>query len=395
MKLKWITFCSALLSILYFYGCGLEITLKDDTPIDIPANMVFVFKSAQCPQGFQALDELSGRVIIGQGSGNLDASGASLTARTFNTSGGIERTVVALGVNEEGSNLSNPFTGTLTETAMYDSTATENACLSGTDCSRGNIPPFVSYTYCEKTASSITELSTDLLIHSNQACPEDWSNDTVSQGRFIIGAGTGNLDANSDPISAYAAGDTGGKEETNSLPVHGSAGNSSNPTTGIIAGGAINIYSPASPDTSMYGDASDSNMIPFYVLNSCSPDGVFTEKTLPQGMIAAFTDSSCPSGWSTFDDLAGRAILSSGSGNTDRDGQALTARLLGASGGSEITSGIPAVSTGATTALPGPTVYFASALIYSNQPADGLLNGQAADNSNMSPFYVLNYCIKD
>lgn len=87
-------------------------------------------------------------------------------------------------------------------------------CLSGTDCDRGNIPPFIAYTFCQKDANLETlEIPKESVLHSPNGCTDGWSIDSDSKGSFIIGAGIGNLDSNGDALKTYTYGETGGKKQ--------------------------------------------------------------------------------------------------------------------------------------------------------------------------------------
>ncbi|WP_374074601.1 hypothetical protein [Bdellovibrio bacteriovorus] len=137
------------------------------------------------------------------------------------------------------------------------------------------------------------------------------------------------------------------------------------------------------------------------LVNTAQAQTAFTIKTeLPAGAILAFNASSCPTGWSLFDSGKGRVLVGAGSGNTDADGTALTARFLGDIGGREFTTGIPASTGGASDSVPSPLLHLGvasasgrTAEIY-NSSADTTISGAKAD-SNMMPFAVVTYCQKD
>lgn len=123
---------------------------------------------------------------------------------------------------------------------------------------------------------------------------------------------------------------------------------------------------------------------------------------IPTGAIMPFNASSCPDGWSVFNDGRGRVLVGAGAGNTDADGTALTSRTLGATGGREFTTGIPAVTLDGQSTTPSPTANLAvvndgsgSTFIgYRNAAANTTLSGQKAD-SNMMPYSNILYCQKD
>jgi len=127
---------------------------------------------------------------------------------------------------------------------------------------------------------------------------------------------------------------------------------------------------------------------------------------LPSGAIMGF-ETACPLGWSPYTRSAGRFLLGTGSGNADANGQPLKTRNTGEEGGLEYTSGLPASTVESTDSYP-PNNNNVSAPIGSRVsrsfvgiPAyvsatlsDTTLSGTKAD-SNMPPYYTVNYCIKD
>lgn len=114
------------------------------------------------------------------------------------------------------------------------------------------------------------------------------------------------------------------------------------------------------------------------------------------GAIAAFDLASCPVGWSTYSLAKGRILIGEGSGNTDAEGLNLTTRSLGATGGREYTTGIPAVNDLSEDYVHTMTSYLArvGSGLYTNSAADTTIGGAKAD-SNMPPFYALLYCQKN
>ncbi len=122
---------------------------------------------------------------------------------------------------------------------------------------------------------------------------------------------------------------------------------------------------------------------------------------LPSGTIAAFDLAACPTGWSTFNAGKQRVLVGAGTGNTDQLGNPLTARTYADMGGYEYTTGIEAKTSAAGTNTPGTTQYPAatsgSYYAYGSptyDTSDTTLAGEKAD-SNMPPYYVILYCVKD
>lgn len=115
---------------------------------------------------------------------------------------------------------------------------------------------------------------------------------------------------------------------------------------------------------------------------------------IPSGAVIAFDLSSCPNGWSEYSPARGRTIIGSGEGNLDKNGDALTARSLGETGGDEI-SQVIAVEENATTDEPSGNVLAVPTAgnIYHSGPADTTMGG--GSDGNMPPFVSLLYCKKN
>lgn len=138
------------------------------------------------------------------------------------------------------------------------------------------------------------------------------------------------------------------------------------------------------------------------IVKTAKADVTYTIKTeMPTGAIMAFNGATCPEGWSVFEGAKGRTLVGAGSGNTDADGTALTARTVGQAGGREFTTGIPAVSDQSDTNVPSSTVHLGKGMvganpakIYSGATPNTTISGEKAD-SNMMPYAVVLYCQKN
>ena len=135
-----------------------------------------------------------------------------------------------------------------------------------------------------------------------------------------------------------------------------------------------------------------------------------TVDSTPAGAISAFNLASCPAGWSEFTAGKGRVLVGSGAGNTDSKGDALTTRTLAETGGLEYTSGIPAVNsfdyTGTVQDVDwsftdaGPEFELFTGLltsggsIFVKKTPDNTYSGVKA-NSNLPPYVVVKYCVKN
>ena len=128
---------------------------QDGIPI-LQASVV-AFDQATCPTGWSQVNETRGRVLVGQGSGNLDSAGNSLTTRTMASVGGLEYTngipaanvapttnipapdkVLARGVDPGGP----------TNVDLYNSAGTDTEI--GRIPSDSNLPPFKTVIFCQK-----------------------------------------------------------------------------------------------------------------------------------------------------------------------------------------------------------------------------------------------------
>ena len=58
----------------------------------LPSGTIAAFDSSSCPTGWTQYTAGNQRTLLGSGSGNNDQLGASLTARTFGSTGGYEYT---------------------------------------------------------------------------------------------------------------------------------------------------------------------------------------------------------------------------------------------------------------------------------------------------------------
>ncbi|TNF30496.1 MAG: hypothetical protein EP319_04880 [Deltaproteobacteria bacterium] len=134
--------------------------------------------------------------------------------------------------------------------------------------------------------------------------------------------------------------------------------------------------------------------------------GVFAQDgiTILQSSIVAFDQATCPTGWSQVNATRGRVLVGQGgAANVDALGSPLTARTLGATGGLEYKSGIPAANVAPTSSIPSPTRVLARGVdpsgptnvnLYNNTGTDSAV-GRMPANSNMPPFTTVIFCQKD
>lgn len=123
--------------------------------IAVPKGAVMAFNLDECPAGWVAFSEASGRVIIGSGAGQ------NLTQRARGQRGGRE--TVALTADQlprhrhampfvpEASNLSGNSYPVMSD-ARHSSSSRANAYTSsnGASAAHENMPPFHVLTYCER-----------------------------------------------------------------------------------------------------------------------------------------------------------------------------------------------------------------------------------------------------
>jgi hypothetical protein len=136
--------------------------------------------------------------------------------------------------------------------------------------------------------------------------------------------------------------------------------------------------------------------------NASTPVAI-TISSVPSGAIMAF-QGACPVGWTQVSGTNGRVLVGAGTGNMDSFGSPLTSRTVGATGGAEYTTGIPASTAVSTLGTPSPL----SVLGLSSDPGvsgsplnfvdsaltDTTIAGPSAD-SNMPPYLVVRYCSKN
>ncbi|MCO4792784.1 MAG: hypothetical protein KC493_03670 [Bacteriovoracaceae bacterium] len=120
-------------------------------------------------------------------------------------------------------------------------------------------------------------LQNSVIAFDQTTCPTGWTQVTESQGRILIGEGSGNLDSLGAPLTARTLGATGGLEYTSGTPASTSAPTSSAPSaTTVLAVG----NDPGGPtDVSLYNNAGtnaevgevplDSNMPPYSTVIFC------------------------------------------------------------------------------------------------------------------------------
>lgn len=143
-----------ILFLLFTIG-SFNLFAQDGVPI-LQASVV-AFDQATCPTGWSQVNETRGRVLVGQGSGNLDSAGNPLTARSIGGTGGLEYTngipaanvapttpvpgtdkVLARGVDPSGP----------TNVNLYNAAGTDT--VIGRVPADSNMPPFTTVIFCQK-----------------------------------------------------------------------------------------------------------------------------------------------------------------------------------------------------------------------------------------------------
>ena len=115
----------------------------------VPAGAIVAYNGA-CPSGWSEFSQGKGRMLLGAGSGNLDALGSPLTTRTPAASGGLEYTtgIPAVSANADEAAPDPLFNlgigpGIFKE-APADTTVGGNKADS-------NLPPYVVVRFCQKS----------------------------------------------------------------------------------------------------------------------------------------------------------------------------------------------------------------------------------------------------
>jgi len=357
---------------------------------------VVAFDLAACPTGWSEFSDLKGRFVVGAGTGNSDIDGTLLTSRSYTSNGGWELTKgipanVGVGSFDDPSPARNLTVNTVT---MLSTTSDGSRMTGAVDA---NLPPFKIFKYCKM--NSISDFPVSGLISTTIAsCGSGWSEETTLKGRGILGQGNGNNDAGGAALTARVLGGIGGREYTTlGIPTDsnaGTIGDLNTPSSVLARDGAGEQYYSLTSTTTFSGSKADSNIPPFLTVTFCKSEVGVTG--LPSGSIVAYDSATCPTGWSIHSNSKGRIHLGAGSGNTDAEALALTARALGLSGGREYTTGIPATVGDFSDTNPDSNYAFSSSFGASNfntSALTGTFNGVKAD-SNMPPYFVLTYCQK-
>jgi hypothetical protein len=366
----------------------------------IPSGIIHAFNLTTCPTGWTEYTPGKGRVLIGDGLGNIDGGGSNLTARTLGDTGGLEyKTALPFSSNAADAmtgdgNLLGIITG------MYRTAGGGGATGLGGATTDSNLIPFISYLFCTISADSTENIpSNAILSQNNNSCAGDWITESNLSGRTIMGVGTGNLDANGAALTARSLADAGGREGVKGfeIGVEGKGVTATDtPAASRFLGDITSTYSSVGAEDGCLGSdgcLNDPNLAPFIVLNYCS---LSSDSSLayPSGSVAAFSVATCPSGWSDYEAGEGRLIIGKGSGNLDVDSVSLTTRSLGSIGGWEDTNSVPVTSSAANIDTAAGNIL---ASVASNTYSTGALSGytDTIADSNMAPFVTAHFCEKD
>jgi hypothetical protein len=374
--------------LVLFQGCSPSLYYRRSellTTYDLPLGAVVPFYQSSCPTGWEEFTDLKGRIPLGEGSGNLDSRGDALTSRSLSSSGGREYTTglpAYSGLGDQNTPGPDRVLSAI-GSGGYGNALVDPVVMGGASETESNLPPYIVMTYCKKT-SLTSGVAMDALVYSSQStCSSGWNADGVFSDRFILGKGVGNLDTDGLALTSRSLASTGGYENTPGGCYAASDGIvTASPSSAAFLGPDI-LYKNAT-DTTLGGVAAESNLPPYIVLQTCrsQSDG----STIRKNTVVGFDLSSCPSGWAPYSPAQGRMVV----------GASVT-RAVGVTGGLEYTTGLPA-STSSVATTTDPTLrYLASYLAdfhYSTQSPDTTVNGVKAD-SNLPPFYVLKYCMKE
>jgi hypothetical protein len=396
---------------LFLISCGNYLTvsnlLEDDTEEVgiVPESIIHPFSLSSCPTGWSVFTEGKGRALLGSGSGNFDEDANPLTVRALLESGGVEyKTAIpySLVSSTEGSGTNN-ILGTA-DTNVFRDTRDLTQSFGTESPIDSNLMPFKVYIYCEKNSLASGSIPAGAVISQDLAiCSGDWSSEPDLSGRGTIGQGSGNTDRDSGMLAVRSLGETGGREGVKGIAIGSEAGgsviSSTSPGFNTYLGNSSpgTLYSISPPSGNCLSEAckDDPNLPPFIALSFCKLVSN-SDKEYPSKTVSAFNRSDCPFGWSDYSLANGRIIIGSGAGNFDTDGIALTGRSTGETGGWEKTNSIP-LGAGAGTQGTATGNYLAlnslGETMFSSDPIDGY-TGEIND-SNIPPFIVVKYCIKD
>jgi hypothetical protein len=223
-------------------------------------------------------------------------------------------------------------------------------------------------------------------------CPAGWSDDSLLNGRVIVGKGSGNNDIEGNALTARSLGATGGLEYTTGLPAYSGSGNTSTPEPNSVPALGTFAYLSGSMGIDTMGTEADSNFAPFIVRHYCRKNN--STATLAASAVVMFDLASCGSHFALDAASAGRMMVGSGAGNHDSLGAPLTPRALSDTGGYEQTvmGGFPVNDSPADEVSPEPGFYFSDTGPASYDLGfDSTFGGVYADG-NMPPYVVLTAC---
>jgi hypothetical protein len=366
--------------------------------LTVPNGIIHGFNLSSCPSGWSEFTSGKGRILIGAGSGNTDNNSNSLTTRSLGSTGGLEYKT-ALPYHSTGLDTTSGAGNVLGKRNIWrDSAGGSSSALMNGDTTDSNLPPFKAYLWCEKVGDASDYIPAQAITaQDNGTCSDDWDEDTSLAGRTILGVGSGNLDSNSASLTNRSLAEVGGRESVKGIGVgvEGAVTVYNTPTTGYYIGDAGTTYHT---DTSLAdgclgaeGCLTDPNLPPFVALNYCKLSTNSTND-YPTNTVSAFNLSNCPTGWSDYSLANGRTIIGAGSGNSDTDSIALTSRSRGDTGGWEKTNSIPVTSSAGNTSTASGNILASKSIYYS-----GGVEGYTATitDSNLPPFVVVKYCIKN
>jgi hypothetical protein len=355
----------------------------------LPDGAVLAFDSAVCPSGWSDEPLLNGRVIVGEGSGNTDTDGNALTSRFLGAAGGLEYTTGIPAYSGPGNTDSiDQSTVPAATTDFYLSSASTLGDFFGTE-SDSNLPPFIVRHYCKKNPATPTLPASAVLNSENPSCGAGFLSDTASEGRVILGSGSGNSDAYGGPLTSRTLGNIGGYEATvmgNNLPVNTSVSTTGTPSPTLFFGPSASDIYASSFDSIFGGTNVDSNLPPYIALTACKAMTMIDE--IESGVVVPFELAACPSGWTQYTAASGRVIIGAGAG------AGLTVRTLGMTGGHEFTTGVPGLSDTGEGSSPSGYLAAHGPGGFSTMPPDTTISGPKTD-SNMPPFITLLYCRKN
>jgi hypothetical protein len=124
-----------------------------------------------------------------------------------------------------------------------------------------------------RSVKLIANFPLGIILPMQGTCPTGWTEFTAGSGRILLGAGSGNNDADGTPLMIRTYASSGGLEETSGIPANTNLADTQVPATNLVyrSGNGYNLYADITLTDTLLDQQipSDTNMPPYYVVRYC------------------------------------------------------------------------------------------------------------------------------